>query len=187
MERTISSETAFSGQLLDVTVDIVETSDGTKSRREIVHHPGGVVVLPLKDRESTAEVVLVGQYRKTVEQFVWELPAGTLESGERPLDCAKRELEEETGFRGEFWDRKVDLFTSPGYSDEVLTLYTATELDKVPPSKQATSPEDEKIEIRSFAQDRIYELAASGKIQDGKTLAGLLYLILLDNRDSYSE
>lgn len=174
-EQKLGGEEVFTGNLLRLSVDTVELASGQKTSREVVHHPGGVVVIPLFYSGSEAEVVLVKQYRYPAGKGLWELPAGTLEEEESPEACARRELLEETGYGAGSLRKLVDLYTSPGYTDEVLSLYIADELKDVD-SSDVDSPEDENIVVEKFPVEELFDRAKCGEITDGKTLAGLFYL-----------
>ncbi|MBS3787643.1 NUDIX hydrolase [Candidatus Bipolaricaulota bacterium] len=175
-EKTLKESLAFSGDLLSLTLNTVRTPSGKRAKREVVHHPGGVVIIPLITEGQGDEVLLVKQYREPAGQPLWELPAGTLEEGETQEECARRELIEETNHRPNTLEKKVDFFTSPGYTDEILTLYLATGLEKLGPSEEVESPEDENLIVESFSTEELIEMASKGKITDGKTLAGLFFL-----------
>jgi len=176
IEETLEEQEVFSGSLLSLTVNTVRTPDGTRGQREVVHHPGGVVIIPVLSEGEGGKVILVKQYREPAGKPIWELPAGTLEEGETQEECARRELIEETNYRATTLEKMVDLFTSPGYSDEVLTLYLASGLEKLEPSEKVESPDDENLLIKSFTRKELVKIAREGKIEDGKTLAGLFFL-----------
>lgn len=175
-ETTLQKQEVFSGNLLEVSINEVRDPEGRRGRREVVHHPGGVVVVPSITEDGTDKLVLVKQYREPVAETVWEFPAGTLEEGETREGCARRELIEETRYRPSKMEKKVDLYTSPGYSDEVLSLYLASGLEKVKDTEKVESPEDENLRVREFPREEIITRAQNGELKDGKTLAGLFYL-----------
>ncbi|MBS3739958.1 NUDIX hydrolase [Candidatus Bipolaricaulota bacterium] len=174
--ETLEENQIFQGKLLRLTVNTVRDSDGSITEREVVHHPGGVVILPILNGDQGEEILLVKQYREPAGEALWELPAGTLEEGESQRECALRELMEETRYRPAGLEKKVNLFTSPGYSDEILTLYQATGLEKISDSEVVESPEGENLTAKSFPVQEIITKAREGKITDGKTLAGLFFL-----------
>ena len=178
-EETLEEIEVFSGDLLRLAVNRVRIPGGSESKRELVHHPGGVVVLPIltDKRKEEEEIVLVKQYREPAGRTLWELPAGTLEDGEVRVECARRELMEETNFRPNRLEEKVDLFTSPGYSDEVLSLFVATGLEKLSSRERLEVPEDENLMVDSFPAEELIKMACRGEISDGKTLAGLFFLL----------
>ena len=175
-EERLEEKKVFSGKLLDVTVNRVRNSDGDITEREVVHHPGGVVVVPVIRENNGDGLVLVKQYREPAGRTLWEFPAGTLEPGETPEECARRELMEETNYGSEKFEKKVDLYTSPGYSDEVLSLYVASDLYELEDSQKPETPEDENLLVGKFSLEEIVNRARNGEIRDGKTLASLVFL-----------
>ncbi len=176
LEEQISSKDVFSGKLLEVSLDKVSLPSGRTARREVVHHPGGVVIIPILEENEGNKILMVKQFRQPIAKAIWELPAGTLEPGESARECAHRELVEETGFAAEDLDKKVELYTSPGYSDEVLAIFQATSLVEADISAEET-PEDETLVVRSFSVNDLLQRAIQGKIRDGKTLAGLFFVL----------
>lgn len=168
-EKVIESNTIYKGRLFNVRVDKVLTSWGRSTIREIVEHPGAVVIIPLLDEES---VVLVSQYRHAVGKVLLELPAGTLEAGEDPERCARRELEEETGFIAGRVEKVATLYLAPGYSTEKVHLYVASDLKKV---GQKLEP-DERIRTVVLKIDEVVEMIMKGGIEDAKTVAGIMLL-----------
>ncbi|NGQ94666.1 NUDIX hydrolase [Brevibacillus sp. SYP-B805] len=165
-ERTIASETIYDGRIIQVKVDQVVLPNGKTAKREIVHHPGAVAVLPLTD---DGKMIAVRQFRKPLELTIVEIPAGKLEKGEDPLACAKRELEEETGYHAEHFEHLSSFYTSPGFADELLHLYVATGL------KAGTTrlDEDEFVEVLALTLEEAHELHRTGKIRDAKTVLAL--------------
>ena len=139
--------------------------------KEVVVHPGAVVILPLIDPQH---IVMIQNHRIAVNQVLWELPAGTIEENEFPLICAKRELEEETGFKAKNFKEQNWFFTTPGFTDEKITAFVATDLKK---TKQKLDPgEDITVEIISFTQ--ALDMMKKGQIVDAKTILTLLYYAL---------
>ena len=169
-ERTISTRTAFSGRLLEVDVVEVELASGHRSVREIVRHPGAAVVLALVE---DGRFVFVRQYRKAVGRVLLETVAGTLNPGEDPAACARRELTEETGHVADGLVHLGDCFPAPGYTEEKLHIYFA----RTTGGCGETSPdEDEHVETDYLSSDEIESLIDDGALVDAKTLAAwLLY------------
>ena len=158
--RPDSSRTAYDGKLIDVTVE-----RWGEHEREIVEHPGAVAIVAI-DRDGM--LTLVRQRREAVRTELLELPAGTLEEGEEPLVCARRELEEETGLTGGTWREEVAFYTTPGFCRERMHLFFAAELERGDPNPES----DEQLEVVRWAKSEI--AAKVGEIEDAKTLAGLL-------------
>ncbi|PUA34124.1 MAG: hypothetical protein B9J98_01715 [Candidatus Terraquivivens tikiterensis] len=168
-EKVVESKFVYKGRLFNVRVDKVLTSWGKSTVREIVEHPGAVVIIPLLDKET---IVLVRQYRHAVGKVLLELPAGTIEAGEDPEMCAYRELEEETGFVAGRMEKVTTLYLAPGYSTEIVHLYVASDLKTV---GQKLEP-DEKIKVVILKIDDAIDMIVGGEIEDAKTVAGILLL-----------
>lgn len=166
-EKTLSSKTVYSGKIFDITDDEIVLSDGLKRHREIIHHPGGVVICAQKDDGS---ILLVKQYRYAVKSLQTELPAGRLEKGEDPLEAAKRELREETGYLAKNWESLGYIFTTFGICDEKLYLYKASDLtfDKPDPD------EGEILDYFELPLNEVYNLVKNGTINDAKTICTLM-------------
>ncbi len=135
--------------------------------REVVRHRGSVAVVAVGD---DGRVVLVRQYRHSVEESLWELPAGRIDAGEPPEGAARRELEEEVGLRAGALERMAFFYTTPGFCDERMWVFRATAL--LP--GRAQPDEDERIEVRWFSPDEARAMVAEGEVREGKTLVGLL-------------
>ena len=169
-EKTINSKEVYTGRIIKVREDQVLLSNGNQAEREIVMHPGGVTVIAIADDDS---ILLVQQYRKPAEESLFELPAGKLEIGEDPLESAKRELIEETGYQAGKIDHLFTFYTSPGFCDEVIHLYIARNLKDV----GVNPDQDEILENHSIKKEDIIEMIKTGKIKDSKTIIGLLYFL----------
>ncbi len=169
-ERTLNSSRRFAGRVISLRVDEVELPSGLRSEREVVEHPGGIAIVAI---DPGRRVVLVRQYRYAVAHALWEIPAGKLGPGEDPRDCALRELEEETGYRVGRLHAVTSFYTSPGFCDEMLHLFVATDLSP----GDARPDEDEIVQVALVARDRLDDMLARGEIRDGKTLLGLYYAI----------
>jgi ADP-ribose pyrophosphatase len=141
--------------------------NGNLTTREIVEHRGAVAIVAL---DWDNNVILVRQFRKPVESELLEIPAGTLESGEEPESCALRELEEETGYSARRLERILGFYSSPGFCDEYIHIYFATDLVK----SKARAPADETIEVVKVPFSKALEMVSSGEICDAKTIIGLL-------------
>ena len=148
---------------------------GNSVMREVVRHPGAVVLLPILD---DGRVVMIENYRRTVDQTLLELPAGTIEIGEPPLETAARELIEETGYRTGKLTKVHEFYSCPGICDELMHLYAATELVAGDPEREAT----EQIENRIVTVDEIKSLIQSGQIRDAKSLVGLYWYLMQGER-----
>jgi ADP-ribose pyrophosphatase len=173
-EILIVSQEHFSGRRIRITVDRVRLQGGGEAEREVVHHPGGVGVVALDEDGS---VVLVRQYRHAAQELLWEIPAGGREPHESPLETARRELAEETGYAAESWLGVGATFLAPGYSTELLWYFLATGLTRV----EGISPDpDEILQARAFSPAEVAELADQGMLRDAKTLAGLALAGALD-------
>ena len=134
---------------------------------ERINHPGGAAVVPLLSDES---VILIKQYRYCIGDTIWEIPAGRLEPDENPLDCAKRELVEEVGFKATNVQKLTEIYSAPGYCNEVIYIFLATELV---PDKQKLE-DDEIIKVVKLPFAKAIEKVKTGEITDAKTVVGLL-------------
>lgn len=166
-EKVISSKTVYKGAKLTLRLDTVETKNGDAREREIVEHPGAIVVVPV---DADGRIHFVRQFRMATGEWLLELPAGTLEKGESPDDCARRELIEEIGQRAGALENLGGFYAAPGYSSEYLHCYLATGLSQ----ETAEADEDEEIEVVRLTVEEAWNLAAKGEIRDAKSLAGLL-------------
>jgi ADP-ribose pyrophosphatase len=162
---TLSSTTIFTGRVFSVTRDLVRLPHGTDATLEIVRHRGSVVLLPVPHDDS---LMLVRQYRHALGRAVWEVPAGSLEEGEDPVEGARRECHEEVGR----WPGRVELlaslYPSPGYTDEVMHFYRLTDLSI--PDQPAVLDPDEDLEVRTVSLDELGTMIAKGEVVDMKTV-----------------
>ena len=165
--KILKSQELLKTPIFWVTRDVALDPDGFEITRAIVKHGGSAVVMPIDDKNR---VMLVKQYRLPTQQFMWELPAGRVDPGETVLQAAKRELQEETGCRAKKIVKLTDLWASPGFLAEKMTIYVATGLTQ---GKQ-TPMEDERIETRWFTVKELDKAIASRKITDAKTMVGFL-------------
>jgi ADP-ribose pyrophosphatase len=169
--RVLSSKTVYKGKVFQVTSDEVVEPNGVRAKRDIVRHQGSVVVMPVDTAGPEPRILLVRQYRYAPDETMWELTAGRIDDGEKPLEGAKRELAEETGFSARKWKRALSFYPSPGFMSEIMHVYVAEELT----SGKATPEEDERISKRFFPLSAVVKMINSGKIRDGKTIAGVLW------------
>ena len=167
-EEKTGGERIYNGRILDFEVDRVRLPSGAEVEREVVRHKGAVVVLPLHEN---GRVELVRQYRYPPDAILIELPAGKLDPGENPGECAMRELAEETGWRATEIHELGSFFTTPGFSDEILHAFVATGLA---PAPDVVPDPDEAIENVTMTVDETLEAGRDGRIRDSKTLAVLL-------------
>lgn len=170
-----SSQLLYKGKVFTVRHYTAIEPDGVRVQREVIHHRGSAVILP-KTREG--KVLLVRQYRFPAGRFLWELPAGSRDPGETVLQAARRELAEETGYRASSWRKLVEFYASPGFLDEKMTIFLAQDIRPGAPRPEA----DERIEVRLFEVRELQSMIRQGKIQDGKTLVGLLVLFDVESR-----
>ena len=168
----LSSKTIFRGRVFDVASDRVKEPSGVVVQRDVVRHGGSVVILAVDDAASEPHILLERQYRYAANEFLWELPAGSIDEGEAPLPAAKRELLEETGYRAEKWSRILHFYPSPGFVDETMTIYLARGLTPGPARPEA----DEFIACVLVPLSRTLDLVLSGRIRDGKTIVGVFWL-----------
>ena len=163
--KLISSRERYRSPIFWVTEDRAKDPGGFEIRRAIVRHAGSAVMMAVDTRRH---ILLVRQYRLPVRAALWELPAGRLDPGEKPLEAARRELQEETGYRARRWKKLISFYPSPGYVAEKMTIFLATELT----AGEATPMEDERIQSRWFPASLVEKMILSNKIQDAKTMIG---------------
>lgn len=162
-EKTIESKQIYEGRIVNLRVDTVSLPDGRTKLREIVVHPGAAAIVPLMNEE----VLLVEQYRKAVDSPTLEIPAGTIEEGESPEECAKRELIEETGFQATKLDKLIEFYPSPGFSSEIIHIFKASGLKKV-------SDAEAELSITFVRLEELLAMIKRGEVKDGKTVIGVL-------------
>ena len=167
--RVLESKTVFRGRAVQLNVDHVIEPGGIETTREVVCHPGSVVVVP---HLSDGRVVLVRQYRHPVKESLWELVAGGIEPGETPQQSARRELLEETGFRARVVKRLLEFYPSPGILSEKMYLVEARGLT----ASKGQPDDDERIETGFFSISKLIKMIQSKEIRDGKTIVGVLLL-----------
>ncbi len=170
--HVISSREVYRGPVFSVSIDKVLEPGGIRARRDIVHHPGSVVILAMDESRGQTHVLLERQYRHAAQRFLWELPAGRVDDGESELAGAKRELLEETGYRAARWRRILKFYASPGFLDETMALYLARDLK----AGKAQPEDDELIRRRWVPLSSALLLVLRGTIRDGKTISAVLWL-----------
>jgi ADP-ribose pyrophosphatase len=179
LERTVERRVLHRGRFITYRIDTIEDADGGRHTREVVEHPGAVCVVPLLGRE----VLMVRQFRTAVGEVVLELPAGTLDRGpdgavEPPDEAAPRELGEETGYRARRWRPLGRFWTAPGFTEELMHLYFATDLE---PLEGYAGPDvDERLEVLAVDWREAVAMAEDGRVADAKSIVGLLRLARLE-------
>ena len=166
----LSSEMIYQGRVFGLRRDEVLEPSGLRTTREVITHPGSVVVLPVL---PDGRIVMIRQYRHATRQYLWELVAGRKEPEETPKQGAARELLEETGYRAKRFRVFLDVFPTPGFLEERLYLLLAEGLT----AGEAQPEEDEKIEVRAFQLKELKQMIKSGQMRDAKSIAGILYYL----------
>lgn len=166
-EKTISTENIYDGKVIHVRVEQVELPDGTKAPRELIGHSGGVGVIAVTEERK---VFMVSQYRIAAKSMMLEIPAGKLEYGEDPLDCGKRELIEETGYRASVFTHLGEYYATPGYCEEKLNIYLARDLTFVGQNLD----EGEFLNVQTYSLDELYRMVMENQIHDAKTAIAIL-------------
>jgi ADP-ribose pyrophosphatase len=170
--QVLQSKIVYKGAAFSVSSDRVREPNGVVARRDVVRHSGSAVILAVDDSRPDPRILLERQYRYAADAYLWELPAGRVDPGEKPLAGAKRELLEETGYRAAKWTKALFFYPSPGFLDETMTVYLARGLR----AGDAQPEEDERIECQLMPLSRALEMVRSGEICDGKTIAFVLWL-----------
>lgn len=166
-EKTMKTDKIYEGKMVNLRIDTVELPDKKYSKREIVEHPGSVGIIPITDDGS---MVLVRQFRKPIEKNLLEIPAGKIEINEEPKETALRELSEETGYMANKMEYLFEFYTSPGFSDEKIYLFLATNLLK----GEANPENDEYIEVEKLKIEDLVDMVEKGEINDSKTIISIL-------------
>lgn len=168
--KILGSEMIYQGPVFGLRRDEVIEPTGLRARREVITHPGSVVVLPVLD---DGRIVMIRQYRHATRQYLWELVAGRKEPEETPKQGAARELLEETGYRAKRFKVFLDVFPTPGFLEERMYLVLAEGLK----AGEAQPEEDEKIEVRAYKMKELTEMIKKGRLKDAKSVAGILYYL----------
>ena len=165
-EHTYRSERIHEGHIINLRVDYLRNPEGKEVARELVEHNGGVTICCRPTEET---IVLIKQYRYSVDELLYELPAGRIEKGEDLLAAAKRELAEETGYIAERWCEISRFYTAPGFCNEMLYMYEATDVTLT----EQSLDDDEEAEVIVMPLPEAWQLVLEGKVRDSKTVAGL--------------
>jgi ADP-ribose pyrophosphatase len=168
--KVLNSEMVFTGKVFGVRRDEVVEPSGVHAFREVITHPGSVVVLPVL---PDGRIVLIKQYRHATKQFLWELVAGRMEKGESPAKGAARELLEETGYRAKKIKVFLDIFPTPGFLEERMYILLAQGLT----AGEAQPEEDEKIISRAYSVAELKQMIKNRRLIDAKSIAGILYYL----------
>ncbi len=165
-EKTVSEKHIYKGNIINVDLITVTLPDGRQATRDIVRHPGASALIPLNEK---GEMYMVRQFRKPLDAVSLEIPAGKLDHGEAPLICAGRELKEETGLTAGKLTHLVSVHSTPGFSDEVLHLFAATDLKE----GESCADEDEFISTEKYTVEQLLDMILEGKITDAKSIIGI--------------
>jgi ADP-ribose pyrophosphatase len=167
-EKILSQKTLYHGPVFDVRRDQLIEPSGLEVTRDVIVHPGSVVVLPIFD---DGRILLIRQYRHSAAQYLWELVAGRIDRGEKPVAAARRELSEETGYSARRYKKLLHLYPTPGFVQESMHIFAAQGLRQ----GQAHPEADEQIELRILTLREAEKWIRNGTICDGKSVAGILY------------
>jgi ADP-ribose pyrophosphatase len=168
-ENTVSTRRIHEGRIINLREDTVQMPSGRTAKREIVEHKGAVCIVPVM---QDGRIVTVRQFRKPAEDVLLEVPAGGLEAGEDPTDCARRELAEECGLHAERITHLSSFYLAPGYSTELLHCFLAEGMAEA----EAHPDEDENVEVEIYTLDELLQMIDDGRIRDAKTICGVLAL-----------
>lgn len=168
--KLLNRKVVYNGRVFNTIVDDVEYESGNYSIREVAEHPGGSVIFAVFPDNK---IILIKQHRYPIDKFIYELPAGKLNFNEDPLDCAKRELEEETGYKAKKWQKLTAIYTTPGFCSEQLHIYMAKDLY---PSENGRNLEEGELTmtVEIVQLEKAVEMIERQEIVDGKTICGLL-------------
>jgi ADP-ribose pyrophosphatase len=168
--KIVRSTTVFKGSVFDVRRDEIVEPDGLRATRDIVTHPGSVVVMPVF---PNGDVLLVRQFRYAAGEYLWELVAGSKKPSESSRAGARRELVEETGYKARRIRLLTEVIPTPGFLTETMAIFAAEGLKPGPPQPEA----DEHIEARRFSQSEVLSMIRRGSVRDAKTIVGILYYL----------
>jgi ADP-ribose pyrophosphatase len=171
----LQTRRVHTGRVLNLDVDTVRFPNGSTGELEMIRHPGASAVLPVLSGGTTADpqLLLIRQYRYAAGGPIWEIPAGRLEDGESPEECARRELLEEAGATAGRWTRLTTIYTTPGFTDERIHLFAAFDL-VVKPEDQRHEP-DEFLEVKAMPTSQVLSMIRDGELVDGKTAVAVLF------------
>lgn len=167
-EKTIKVDNIYEGKILSLRVETVEMPDKKYSKREIVDHVKGVGIITFDGGDS---IYLVRQYRKAIDEFTLEIPAGLVEVNEKPIETAKRELQEEIGYKPLDIEYLFDMHASPGFTNDKLSFFLAKNLEE----SKLELDEDEFLEKKSYKIEDVYNMVINGEITDAKTIIAVMY------------
>ena len=174
--RVNSQEALYQGRVFRLDKENITLGNGVNVDVDIIRHPGASAIVPLL-KENT--LLMIRQYRHAVGDFIWEIPAGTLDANEAPIQCARRELIEETGYSADSWHELGKIYPLPGYSDERIHIFLASDLT---PARQDLDM-DEVLEVHEVDFKDAIEMIYKGEIQDAKTIAALMFANLVSAPD----
>jgi len=168
--KILKSKMIYQGPVFGVRRDEVREPGGVRATREVITHPGSVVVLPVLE---DGRIVMIRQYRHATRQYLWELVAGRIDKGETVKEAAARELLEETGYRAKRYSEFLDVFSTPGFLEERMHILLAEGLQE----GEAQPEEDEKIISRCYKVEELKRMMKKGRLRDAKSIAGILYYL----------
>lgn len=170
----LATRRIYTGRVVNLDVDTVRYPDGSSGELEMIRHPGAAAVVPVASDVNGADpiILLIRQYRYAAGGPLWEIPAGRLEPGEPPEECARRELLEEAGVIAGRIEPLTTIWTTPGFTDEAIHLFVASDLKTGTAAREA----DEFLEVVPTPLTRVLEMIQSGELRDGKTVAAILFL-----------
>ncbi|GMQ64500.1 NUDIX hydrolase [Vallitalea sp. AN17-2] len=165
--KRLDRKEVFNGKRVRLVIDKLKMPNDKEVNWELITHPGAAAVIPV---DNDGNIIMVRQYRNAADDYVLEIPAGGVEEGEDPSICAKRELEEETGYKSDNIEYLLKFYSSIGITDEMISIYVATDLQE----SQQNLDDDEYVTIEKYKLEKLIDMIYSGQITDGKTISGLL-------------
>ncbi|RLB13105.1 MAG: ADP-ribose pyrophosphatase [Deltaproteobacteria bacterium] len=169
--RVNKRDVVYEGRIFKLVKENITLENGISTDLDIIRHPGAAAIVPAYGYDK---IVLVKQYRHAIGEYIWEIPAGTFDGNEDPLECAKRELAEETGYSADFWEKLGEITPVPAYSDEKIHVYFAANLVK----EKQNLDEDEILHVHTLRVPDVLEMIQRGEIRDSKTIASLFMATL---------